>query len=209
MNADLYPRFVLVLAALALVLAGCAGSNRAPSLYLLDHSHTAAADPFAGPDAPVLVVEPVALSPVFDEDGIVYQTSPHRVVIANDNRWAAPLAGQLRDVSIAELSKALPHARVLRRAPRDAGAVFTLTPRVDAFMGHYDGQARIAGEWRVHDASGAPLLQRRFDQRIPLPRDGYDALVASLDQGWRTQIRQLGEALAPRLDRAAANAKPD
>lgn len=185
----------LVLLCGVLALTGCAGSAKAPAMFVLDADH-GATNPPAQATRAVLVVEPVRVAPVLEESGIVYQTGAHRVVIANNNRWATPLPGQLRDALEAELADALPGVRVQTGALQKTGLpVLRLTTRVDAFMGHYDGNAHIAGDWQLVDASGQNRLSERFERRIPLQRDGYDALVDSLSRGWRASARDL----APRI----------
>ena len=183
----------LVLLCGALAMTGCAGSANAPAMFLLDQHRPA--DPQAtANEASVLVVEPVRISPYLDESGIVYQTSAHRVAIANNNRWAAPLAGQLRDALESELAAALPGIRVQQRTDADREGL-RLATRVDAFMGHYDGHAHIAGHWQLMDADGATLLREPFRRRVPLKDDGYDALVERLSSGWRANAQEL----APRI----------
>ena len=189
-------RFMTCLVATAL-LAGCAGSASAPSLYVLDSASTAM-QPTAASQTQ-LVVAPVEIAPILDERGIVYQTAPHRVVIANHNRWAAPLDSQLRDALIANLGAALPSVTVVRRAPADQASTMTLHTRVDRFMGHYGGQARIAGTWRLTSANDETLIERRFTQDVALEEDGYDALVDSLAAGWQDSAKALADDIAHTL----------
>ena len=194
------------LLALCAVLAttGCASSANAPAMFLLDRdrpAEPASADRSQG----VLVIAPVRLSPYLDESGIVYQTSAHRVAIANNNRWAAPLAGQLREALEAELTAALPRLQVQLQADaaETSRPILRLATRVDAFMGHYDGHAHIAGQWRIVDAQGNTVVRERFERREPLANDGYDALVESLSNAWRASARDL----APRIQAAAREAR--
>jgi uncharacterized lipoprotein YmbA len=190
----------LVLLCGALAMTGCASSSNAPAMFLLDQHRPTEPQAPANEDS-VLVVEPVRISPYLDESGIVYQTTAHRVAIANNNRWAAPLAGQLRDALESELAAALPGIRVQQRSDADRAGL-RLATRVDAFMGHYDGHAHIAGHWQLMDADGATLLREPFQRRVALEEDGYDALVESLSSGWRANAREL----APRI-RTAMNSR--
>ena len=190
---------------LVLALAGCAtGAGGGPALYMLDHSTpTRAASPAAG--RPAIVVEPVDVAPFLDASGIVYQTAAHRVVLANDNRWASPLSAQLTDGLYAGLATELDGVFVqLQRGGRDEpDAALHLGTRVDEFMGHYDGSAHIAGQWTLTDAADRQLAQARFERRIPLSEDGYEALVASLSRGWRQSAQAIAAEIAPRLENDA------
>jgi len=46
-------------------------------------------------------------------------------------------------------------------------------------------------------------MRERFERREPLANDGYDALVESLSNAWRTSARDL----APRIQAAAREAR--
>lgn len=189
------------LAALGLVLAlaGCAtGSGEGPALYMLDHSTpTRVASPTD--EHPVMLVEPVDVAPFLDSSGIVYQTAAHRVVLANDNRWASPLSTQLTDGLYAGLATDLDGLSVQRAGRADPDAALHLRTRVDEFMGHYDGSAHISGQWTLTDAKDRQVGQERFERRIPLSEDGYEALVASLSRGWRQSAQAIAARIASRL----------
>lgn len=181
----------------ALLVAGCAGNATAPSMFVLDTGQ--ASEPSTPAAAPVVVVDDVDVARYLDEGSIVYQTAPHRVVLANNNRWASPLATQLTDGLRAALTHTVRDASIhgpRRNAPADA---LHLVTQVDEFMGHYDGYAHIAGQWQLMDASGQRVAGRRFEQRIALRDDGYDALVGSLSRGWQKTARDLGQALSATL----------
>lgn len=182
-------------ASLALVISGCATPSTGPSLFMLDSGHPAAGDTQRD-TAATLVVQPVTLAPYLDQDGIVYQTAPYRVVVANDNRWAAPLAGELTDSLYVTLSQRLDDVE-LERAATDGSpsSAYRLRTRVDEFIGHFDGSAHIAGQWSLVGPHGTTRATQSFERRVPLDEDGYAALVASLARGWR----QIGADMAPAL----------
>lgn len=188
-----------------LALAGCAGGGTAPALFKLDSDHRAPDAPSIKAGAPVLMVEPVTVAPFLDESGLVYQTGPHRVVIADSNRWASPLATQLTGILTTTLQGTLESVQVERSAPRrQTNPAARLTMHVDEFLGHHDGSAHIAGQWQLVNARDQSIAGRSFQRRIALDADGYPALVSSLSRGWYQQIR----AMAPRLQRALQNIKP-
>ncbi|GAB3680898.1 PqiC family protein [Salinisphaera aquimarina] len=191
-------RFCLTLSCCVLLLTGCAGSGGAPSMFLLDTSAPAVRASHVA--APVLIIDRVTVAPYLDDSGIVYQTEPHRVVMANNNRWASPLATQLTDGLYSALDGSVNNAHIQRPGSNAPASALHLVTRVDQFMGHYDGYAHIAGQWQLVDASGTRLAGRHFEQRLPLQNDGYDALVESLSRGWR----MTAESLVPPLSETLA-----
>lgn len=188
---------LLTLLALTLTLGACASTGSGPALFVLDNDQPPARTT-APSNAPTLMVAPVSVAPYLDQGGIVYQTAPYRVVIANDNRWAAPLPGALTDMLFANLSQHLSGIDLIRSTTRRHD-LYQLQTRVDEFDGHFDGNAHIAGQWTLVDPDGRTLLTRTFDQRVPLSEDGYPALVASLSQGWREVSSQITPALQQTL----------
>lgn len=185
-------------AALVLSLAltaGCASAPDGPSLFVLD-TGSDTSSPASRPGAPTLMIAPVDTASYLDQGGIVYQTGPHRVAIANSNRWASPLAGQLTDALYTTLDRRLTGVNIVRADSQQAGR-YQLRTHVDRFLGHYDGKAHIAGRWILVGPNGQTLAHRSFTRGIPLKTDGYPALVNSLSSGWRT----IGQDMAPTLER--------
>lgn len=56
----------------------------------------------------LLWVEQVTVPDYLAGNGVVYQTSDVKYVIANNNLWASPLDQQLRNTTVANLSTQLP-----------------------------------------------------------------------------------------------------
>lgn len=182
----------------SLLLAGCAGSPGSPSLFLLD-SQTRGDHPAVAEKAPRLVVKPVTLAKFLDQDGIIYQTEPHRIVIAQENRWAAPLSSQLSDILYKTLAHDVTQARV-KKYPDRKQKSYQLQTRIDQFMGHYDGKAHVAGQWQLQDPEGQTIRQHHFATTVALPRDGYPALISSLSQSWNKLSRQIAHSIQAELN---------
>ncbi|MGN8158937.1 PqiC family protein [Salinisphaera sp. SWV1] len=178
-------------------LAGCATTQRSPSLFVLD-AGASAPDTTPQPGAPTLMIAPVTTASYLDQGGIVYQTGPHKVVIANDNRWASSLSGQLTDDLYATLEQRLPGVNVVRTSSNQQGR-YQLQTRVDQFLGHYDGKAHIAGRWTLVGPKGHTLDGHAFEKTVPLSGDGYPALVNSLSRGWQDIARGMVPALTDKL----------
>jgi hypothetical protein len=194
----MFSRFLL--SACVLLLAGCAGNATAPSLFLLDNGQPAEPIRAASTATPVVVIDTVAVAPYLDASGIVYQTKPHQVVLANNNRWASPLPAQLTDGLYTALQARLGRVSIQRPARNAPADALHLVTRVEQFMGHYDGHAHIAGEWQLVGAAGTPLASGRIDQQVALDNDGYNALVEALSSGWQAAAEGMAPALGDALD---------
>lgn len=169
---------------LLILMAGCAATPGAPSLFVLDSASSPTADHAPQPDAPTLMIKPVMTVAYLNQGGIVYQTGPHHVVIANDNRWASPLSDQLTDNLYAVLAQYLPDTNIVRAQGNKQGQ-YQLRTRVNQFLGRYDGKAHIAGRWTLMGPKDQTLASHAFIEDVPLKSDGYPALVSSLATGWQ------------------------
>lgn len=96
------------------ILFGCGllfacGSSPPTRFYILNE--IAPATPAAAAATPNQIpvrVEPVAIAPELDRPEIVSRIGPNRVHVAGSDRWAAPLAEQIRRVLSDDLSARLP-----------------------------------------------------------------------------------------------------
>ena len=181
-------------------LAGCASAPEAgTSLFVLDDGPAPAAGAPVD-NAPTLAVGQVAVADYLNQGGIVFQTAPYKVVIANNNRWAAPLAGQLTDTLYNVVSRRLREVNVQRGKARGDSA-YELVTRGEKFYGSEDGQAHIAGACTFIDADGALIRQDNFKRDVDLAADGYPALVDKLSQGWQEIAADMAPPLAASLGR--------
>jgi uncharacterized lipoprotein YmbA len=143
------------------------------------------------------MVAPVATAAYLNQSGIVYQTEPHQIVIANNNRWASPLTKQLTDSLYATLEKRLSNVNIVRVNATQKG-LYVLYTRVDQFTGRYDGKAIVSGRWKLVGPQDKTLASHAFIKDVALQADGYPALVSSLASGWQRVAR----AMIPALDQA-------
>lgn len=189
--------FILLL---CLGLAGCANNTDPAALYLLD---TGPASPKVTNNArtarPTLVVDPVSVAPLLENDGIIYQVNSHRVVIARNNQWAEPLPYQLTDSLYTRLVSELPEVHVLNANAPVPGDAYRLTTQVDRFEGLYRGVATIAGTWQLFNRNNACIVRQPFEIEVPLRADGYLELVHSLSRGWRKISQGMATSLSSAL----------
>ncbi|MBT9433317.1 membrane integrity-associated transporter subunit PqiC [Candidatus Sodalis endolongispinus] len=144
-----------------------------------------AATPFRAESAgvhPKLWVEQVSVADFLAGNGLVYQTSDVQYTTARSNLWASPLEQQLQQALVANLSAALPVTLVSTQpiGSRDDGSELTVT--LTGFHGRYDGRAVVQGVWLL--TQNGRVIRQPFDLALPQEKDGYDALVRTLAQGW-------------------------
>lgn len=183
------PRRWTVLVAIML-LAGCASSPKpSGALFLLQQPNASKSKQVVAHTTshmkPVLVVADVSLAPYLTHDGIIYQTGPNRIVAANHNRWAAPLATQITAGLYGALANGLA-GTAIRRPSLAPHPDYRLFIYIDRFQGRYDGKAVISGNWRLFGSKDELLGGQDFAQTTPLQKDGYRALVRALSRGWQS-----------------------
>ncbi|MBR9856776.1 MAG: membrane integrity-associated transporter subunit PqiC [Gammaproteobacteria bacterium] len=182
----LLPGLVL---SLLLGLSGCAGSDSAPSSYLLPS--TAPAQQY--PHALAITVAPVGIAGHLDSDGIVMQLNDIEVYQARQHLWAEDLGKQLQQQLQQRLTLSLPRAQVVNKGQPilDGVPVRDIRIQVGRFQGHHDGMALAEGQWQLLDGSGRLLKQAGFRVEQPLTDDGYPALVRALAGAWDRVADQL------------------
>ncbi len=160
-------RFIPLIAALLLV--GCSSSQQQPTTYFIAQAPIAG----AAQASCQLSVDSVKLASYLDRSGLVYQTAPQKLVVAQQHLWAGDVTEQL-------------HIRVdslLNQTCPQLDNPLRLSLNFTEFYGRYTGDALIGGQWSLIDTSGKQVAESRFHYEIPLPEKGYPALVDSLNMG--------------------------
>ncbi|MEN4535225.1 membrane integrity-associated transporter subunit PqiC [Pantoea agglomerans] len=140
---------------------------------------------------PMLWVQQVTVPDYLAGNGLVYQTSDVKYVIAANNLWASPLDQQLQQTLITNLSKALP-GRLVAGSPLGAQHD-TLNVTVTGFQGRYDGKAVVSGEWTLEHQGR--LNKQAFNLVLPQTEDGYDAMVRTLAAGWQQTAQTIANSV--------------
>ncbi len=141
----------------------------------------------SGEHTPAIWVDQVALPDYLAGNGIVYQTSDVKYVIASSNLWASPLEQQLKLAMVTSLSSRLADRMI---SDRPLGLhPDTLNVNVTGFHGRYDGRAVVTGDWVLQ--CGDEIFQQDFRLILPQHSDGYNGLVETLGQGWQQVSDQI------------------
>lgn len=183
-----------LIALTALSISAC--SSTVDTTYYQLPAGSAGAATRIGGDAltasqPMIWVQQVTVPDYLAGNGVVYQTSDVKYVIASQNLWASPLDQQLQQTLVTNLSRALP-GRLVSATPLSEQHD-TLNVNVTNFQGRYDGKAVISGEWVLQHQGR--LIKQSFNLLLPQQEDGYDALVRTLANGWQQQAQQIAQTL--------------
>jgi len=146
----------------------------------------------------VLLLRQVQVADYLDVEGIVLQLDDITLNAARTQRWAEPLPRQLQRGLRQRLQNELLNLIVLDGAA-PASSILQLRIDITRFHGTHRGTAVGAGLWQLHNAQGALLDQREFTVELPLPADGYPALVRTLGRTLDELALQLAATLQRQL----------
>jgi hypothetical protein len=190
-------RFLRVpVAALTATLAAC--SSAPTHFYTLQHSEIARADAVTKP--PFLIdVQPVAVPAQVDQQEFLVRESEQRVAVLDNERWAAPLAAELREALAADLANALGTHDVHGLARPPATPVYRIQVDIRRFDSWPGRHALIEADWTIRgDAERA--LATCTSSASENVEAGYDALV----QGHQRALSRIAADIAAVLPSVAA-----
>lgn len=133
-------------------------------------------------------LESITVADHLNNNSIVYQQNEWQFTAANNNLWVSPLGQMLTDITVHDLSVLLPNRLIANQAITTPKTKIKLM--IDSFHGRYSGDAIIEGRWIITDNKGK-MTVRHFNYAIALKKDGYDALVGALSQGWQETLIDL------------------
>ncbi|EMH0746075.1 membrane integrity-associated transporter subunit PqiC [Proteus mirabilis] len=136
-------------------------------------------------------VQPIRLSDMLVNTGIVYQTSDINYTVANQHLWINPLDQQLQQNLVVGLAKEFPNRVVSTQPIEDKLA--KLIVNVNYFQGRYDGKVIIAGDWIY--TQGNKVISQPFSVVLTQTEDGYPALVRTLGEGWQNVVAEIAKTI--------------
>jgi uncharacterized lipoprotein YmbA len=169
---------IRLIAVIALASAACGGKLTETRYYQLAQTD---AKPQGG--SAILVLEPLATDAAYDDDRIVYRTTPFRLDYYHYHRWTSTPGVMVGNFLEQALETRGTFRAVVRERTPDAPAV--LTGRVLAIeeVDHSRTQwlGRIAVELVLSDAhTGAILWTERIDESEPLRQQNPEGLAQAL-----------------------------
>jgi uncharacterized lipoprotein YmbA len=198
----------LVLGALLIWLAGCAGSSAPARLYVLTPGPEAAVAPQgAGPAcSPALGMGPVRLPGLLDQSQIVTRRGVDEIDRAEFDRWAEPLADTVPRV-LAENVAALWKTDRVAIFPWDPEQAvrYQIVVNVMRFDGAMGGDVVLDARWRILATDGKELAANRSVLTQPTGGTGYPAAVAAMSRALAALSRKIAATLET-LPRTGADA---
>lgn len=183
--------FVRVAAGISLaVLAACA---HAPSRFytLGSDGGLTTADRTVSP-AILIDMRPVKVPAAVARSQLVVQVNANQVNVLEDDRWASPLADEIRDAMLTALSRRAGAVDVHGMARADNAAVYDISVDVRRFETWPGSHVLIDAVWSVRSSKGPETMACHSVVSRPVSA-GYDAVVdghRQALQGIATQIAQ-------------------
>jgi ABC-type uncharacterized transport system auxiliary subunit len=185
----------------ALVLSACSGKIPETRYYQL-----AAPTARAEPGNLVLVLEPLSTEAAYDDERIVYRTTPYRLDYYQYHRWsAAPgvLVGNYLEQALERTGK---FREVLRElvegAPVVLGGRVVAIEEVDTSKSKWVG--RIVIELALRDAkTSATVWSQQFEETEPLPAQTPEGLARALSAAMGRIVQRAAPAIAQHAEQQA------
>jgi uncharacterized protein len=184
------------------VLSGCFGSPPT-QLYLVPPlaSGDTAPPASAGQRDLTLGVGPVTVPPYLDRPQLVTRTSRAKLVLADLDQWAGPLADTIARVLAEDLSLLIPTERVvLYPWSRTLDPDYQVTVDVLQFDRGPGGEVVLAARWSILDRDGKERVLRTARLSQAAGGTDYEATVTTmgrtleaLAQDMATTLRSMGQ----------------
>jgi len=183
---------LLLITSLLLVLSGCSSAIQNETQYYqfeqpIDSSSRNVSETYAQ-----LRVQTVVLRGALNNLGIAMKIDNNQIHAANYHLWGESPDVMLTATAQQTLFKNMPTWMVIKGLPviteLDQQTFYELEYEIHHFNGDMQGNADISGLWRLyytHPETGRRLISvHNFSSVLPIKDDGYDGLVATLEQTW-------------------------
>jgi uncharacterized lipoprotein YmbA len=195
------PILRILTAGVVATLAACAS---APThFYTLQHSAAAPAQATGAAPAFLIDVLPVSVPAEVDQPQMLVRQSEQRVAMLDNERWAAPLAAELRGAFAAGLVDTLGTRDMHGLAHHQGVPVYRIQLDIRRFDSWPGRHALIEADWSIRgEAERALVICTSSIAEDVEP--GYDALV----QGHQRAIARIADDIAVVLRNISAGAVP-
>ena len=183
---------LLIITSLLLVLSGCSSAiQNATQYYQFEQPIDSSSRNISETNAQ-LRVQTVVLRGALNNLGIAMKIDNNQIHAANYHLWGESPDVMLTATAQQTLFKNMPSWMVIKGLPviteLDQQTFYELEYEIHHFNGDMQGNADISGLWRLyytHPESGRRLISvHNFSRLVPIKDDGYDGLVATLEQTW-------------------------
>ena len=183
---------LLLITSLLLVLSGCSSAiQNATQYYQFEQPIDSSSRNISETNAQ-LRVQTVVLRGALNNLGIAMKIDNNQIHAAKYHLWGESPDVMLTATAQQTLFKNMPTWMVIKGLPviteLDQQTFYELEYEIHHFNGDMQGNADISGLWRLyytHPESGRRLISvHNFSRLVPIKDDGYDGLVATLEQTW-------------------------
>ena len=183
---------LLLITSLLLVLSGCSSAiQNATQYYQFEQPIDSSSRNISETNAQ-LRVQTVVLRGALNNLGIAMKIDNNQIHAANYHLWGESPDVMLTATAQQTLFKNMPSWMVIKGLPviteLDQQTFYELEYEIHHFNGDMQGNADISGLWRLyytHPETGRRLISvHNFSSVLPIKDDGYDSLVATLEQTW-------------------------
>jgi len=190
--------FLTVLCALLLTLSGCASTPNS-NFYLLESlSGSRVPEGMIPLDQSISIgLGPVTLPDYLDRPQIVTRTNRNGVRLAEFDRWAEPLSGNVARTLAEDLIALLHNDSVVPYPwPGSIGVTYQVLVDVVRFDGVLGEKAWLDAQWSVRDKRGKNVLMLKRSTFVePTSGPSYGALVAAQSRALENLSREIATAL--------------
>ncbi|MBQ4847288.1 ABC-type transport auxiliary lipoprotein family protein [Pseudoalteromonas sp. MMG005] len=177
---------LLIIIWVILFISGCSGNSQNAVNYY--QFNTTPAVTSAAIPSGTLLLKPVKLIGVSDQQAIVQVHTNHSVSIANFNYWSEHPKHMLYKSAQQMLSSQLHGWQIINaRVSTTFSDYFEVEIHVNDFAGHDDHGGIISGNWYIFSSKeGKKNLVKSsyFFKSNALKADGYQALISALEANW-------------------------
>lgn len=183
---------LLIITSLLLVLSGCSSAIQNATQYYQFEQPIDSSSRNVSETNSQLRVQTVVLRGALNNLGIAMKIDNNQIHAANYHLWGESPDVMLTATAQQTLFKNMPSWMVIKGLPviteLDQQTFYELEYEIHHFNGDMQGNADISGLWRLyytHPESGRRLISvHNFSRLVPIKDDGYDGLVATLEQTW-------------------------
>jgi len=183
---------LLLITSVLLVLSGCSSAIQTTTQYYQFEQPIESSSRNVSETSAQLRVQTVVLRGALNNLGIAMKIDNNQIHAANYHLWGESPDVMLTATAQQTLFKNMPSWMVIKGLPviteLDQQTFYELEYEIHHFNGDMQGNADISGLWRLyytHPETGRRLISvHNFSRLVPIKDDGYDGLVATLEQTW-------------------------
>jgi uncharacterized lipoprotein YmbA len=187
----------VLLLAMALFLAACAGKSAPSKFYVLNSIPQSSLN---APESGTIGVFPVTMPDYLDRPQVVTRVSENELNLDEFSRWAEPLKDSFTRALVQDLSTLLDTAKVIRTT-ENPGIPVALQVGVEVlqFDGTLGGDVVLVVKWGLFGEEGKKLLLgKRSTFKEATGGATYDAYVAAESRAVSALSREIAEAIKAR-----------